>query len=329
MTKGTQALKSDTLVEVDHLYRDYGPVRAVEDVSFQLRKGDILGFLGPNGAGKTTTMQIIAGNLAPTNGQVTINGVDLLDEPKRAKGYIGYLPEAPPLYRELKVDEYLRYCARINRIPRSRVREAVEEAKERCGIAGIGGRLIGNLSKGYQQRVGIAQAIIHKPEVVILDEPTIGLDPIQIREIRTLIRELAQSHGAIVSTHILPEVQAVCNRVQIIHRGRLVFTDTLEHLNERMAPTSLRITLGNPPSPSAIESIEGVSSLEPLGDGEFRLRHEPGSGLAEALAERAVTEGWKLRALVPEQVSLEQIFVDLTLKEGEKASQKSHQEEAA
>ncbi|MGH8370884.1 MAG: ABC transporter ATP-binding protein, partial [Gammaproteobacteria bacterium] len=173
------------LIKVENLYRYYDEHCAVRDVSFELRKGEILGFLGPNGAGKSTTMQMLSGNLAPSAGRIQINGIDLLDEPKRAKALIGYLPEVPPLYPELSVNEYLDYCARLNRVPREHIRAARDSAKQHCGLKDVGRRLIGNLSKGFQQRVGIAQAIIHSPAVVILDEPTVGLDPIQSREIRT------------------------------------------------------------------------------------------------------------------------------------------------
>jgi ABC-2 type transport system ATP-binding protein len=189
-------MNTDSLIRVEHLYRYYGPLCAVDDISFEVRRGEVLGFLGPNGAGKSTTMQIISGNLAPSAGRVLVNGVDILDQPRRAKAELGYLPDQPPLYREMTVDEYLWHCARIRRIPRGDIRAAIERVKERCGLGAVGKRVIANLSKGYQQRVGIAQAIVHTPAVVILDEPTVGLDPIQIREIRSLIRDLGSDHAS-------------------------------------------------------------------------------------------------------------------------------------
>lgn len=216
------------LVNASGLSRHYNNHCAVESLHLTLGKGEVLGLLGPNGAGKSTTMQMISGNLAPTSGEIFIGGIDLLDEPRKAKQQIGYLPEQPPVYRDLSVSEYLHYCARLRSLPSGRRKEAVERACERCGLTDVSARLIGNLSKGYRQRVGIAQAILHNPPVVILDEPTVGLDPIQIREIRKLIRELGQEHGIILSTHILPEVQAVCDRVQILNRGKTVFNDTLD-----------------------------------------------------------------------------------------------------
>jgi len=308
-------MEQTPLVEVEQLTRDYDALRAVDAVSFRVHRGEVLGFLGPNGAGKTTTMQMLTGNLAPSAGRVLINGIDLLDQPRRAKAALGYLPEQPPLYRELTVDEYLRFCARIHRIPRGDISDAVERTKGRCGLGRVGRRLIGNLSKGYQQRVGIAQAIIHSPAVVILDEPTVGLDPIQIREIRALIRELGGDHSVILSTHILPEVQATCDRVQIIHRGRLALDDTIAGLEQRMARTSLRVGLRRPPAEEALASIEGVTDVEPLGEGRFRLHHDAGAAPAEAIAEAAVRGDWGLLELSPERQSLEEIFVDLTRQE--------------
>ena len=303
---------NDLLVKVENLYRYYDNHCAVRDLNFELRKGEILGFLGPNGAGKTTTMQMLAGNLAPSAGQILINGTDLLDQPKRAKSAIGYLPEQPPLYPDFTVDEYLDYCARLNRIPRAKVPAARASAKERCGLKDMGARLIGNLSKGYRQRVGIAQAIIHAPRVVILDEPTVGLDPIQIREIRTLIVELGREHGVVLSTHILPEVQSVCSRVQIIHQGRLVFNDSLAGLTARMQSTSLLLVCRNAPDPNAIRTLPGVDRVETLDERRLRIFFSPNHEPADAVAAEVLKRGWRLLELTPERKSLEQIFVDLT-----------------
>ena len=219
------------LIEAEHLTRYYGKQCAVNDVSFTLAKGEVLGFLGANGAGKTTTMQMLCGNLAPSAGQIKINGFDLLDQPKAAKLSLGYLPDTPPLYKELTVQEFLLYCAQLHGIAKNSIIDAINRAKERCGLTEVADRLIANLSKGFQQRVGIAQAILHNPEVIVLDEPTVGLDPIQIREIRTLIRELGQDHGVILSTHILTEVQESCSHVQIIHQGQLILNETIAGLN--------------------------------------------------------------------------------------------------
>ena len=302
----------DALVSIDGLSRWYGNHRAVHELAFEVRRGEVLGFLGPNGAGKSTTMQMITGNLAPTAGAVHVAGFDLLDQPREAKALIGYLPEQPPLYRELTVDEYLRYCARLHRVAREAVSGAVDSAKVRCGLAEVGKRLIGNLSKGFQQRVGIAQAIIHNPMVVILDEPTVGLDPIQIREIRQLIRELGSEHSVVLSTHILPEVQATCDRVQIISRGELVLSDTIEGIGRRMRGSSLAVAFRRPPRAIELEAIPGVLAVESLGDGRWRIIQDPEQAPADALVARSVTGDWGLYELIPERVSLEEIFVELT-----------------
>jgi ABC-2 type transport system ATP-binding protein len=307
-------MSNRSLVHVEHLTRYYSLTCAVNDVSFDLAKGEVLGFLGPNGAGKSSTMQMITGNLAPNAGQICIAGIDLLDQPKHAKQEIGYLPEQPPVYRELTVDEYLYYCARLNRIPRGKLGAAVGIAKDRCGLGDVGRRLIGNLSKGYQQRVGIAQAIIHNPAVVILDEPTVGLDPIQIREIRTLITELGTDHGIILSTHILPEVQATCNRVQIIHHGKLVYTDSTSGMEQRMNPTSLLAAFQNPPELSSLLQLTGVDSAEQLADGRVRI-HYSDTDPAAVLVEQSVDQHWGLHELAPERRTLEQIFIELTCSE--------------
>ena len=307
-------MSNQALVHIEHLTRYFSQTCAVSDVCFDLAKGEVLGFLGPNGAGKSSTMQMITGNLAPNAGQICIAGIDLLDQPKRAKQAIGYLPEQPPVYRELTVDEYLLYCARLNRIPRGNIAAAVAKAKERCGLGDVARRLIGNLSKGYQQRVGIAQAIIHSPAVVILDEPTVGLDPIQIREIRALICELGKDHGIILSTHILPEVQATCNRVQIIHHGKLVFTDTIAAMEHRLNASSLIAAFNNTPDIASLLQVSGIDHAEQLADGRIRI-HYSDSNPAEALAEQSVSRHWRLHELAPERRTLEQIFIELTCSE--------------
>ena len=320
-------MTSNTLISVEHLSRFYGNLLAVNQIGFELARGEVLGFLGPNGAGKSTTMQVITGNLAPSTGQVKICGIDLLDNPRDAKAEIGYLPEQPPLYVDFTVDEYLAFCARLNRIRRESVAAAMQSAKERCGLTDVGSRLISNLSKGFQQRVGIAQAIIHSPSIVVLDEPTVGLDPIQIREIRKLIRELGNDHGVILSTHILPEVQMTCDRVQIIHRGELVFADTIQNLNQRMESTSLVLACQKLPEISEVESIEGVTAVEAIDAQRLRVDFLVENNPAEKIADTAVSQGWRLFELVPERKSLEQIFVDITTTEHD--SEETGEEEAA
>lgn len=322
-------MTNDTLIEVMHLGRHYGPIQAVSDISFNLQRGEVLGFLGPNGAGKSTTMQMLTGNLAPSQGSIRICGIDLLDQPKTAKAQIGYLPEQPPVYRELTVDEYLTFCARINRLPKNRIASALTRAKERCGLSEVSGRLIGNLSKGYQQRVGIAQAIIHSPAIVVLDEPTVGLDPIQIREIRSLIRELSQEHGVILSTHILPEVQMTCDRVQIISRGHLVYSDTMANLNQQTSATSVVLGLSNDVSDAELMQLPQINLVEQLGPQRWRLQFKQDTHPVADIAKTVIANGWQLLELTPEHKTLEQIFVDITTAEEIAAHHKSDNAENA
>jgi ABC-2 type transport system ATP-binding protein len=305
-------MSDSVLAEVTKVSRFYGALQAVKDVSFTIRKGEVLGFLGPNGAGKTTTMQILSGNLAPSSGTITIGAHDLLDEPRAAKAQIGYLPEQPPLYRELTVDEYLDYCAALNRVPRTRRKAACDTAKQRCGLGDVGRRLIGNLSKGYQQRVGLAQAIIHLPPLVILDEPTVGLDPIQIREIRALIRELGRDHGVILSTHILPEVQATCDRVQIIHRGELVLNESIDKLERHMKGASLTVAFRAPPPAAELQAIAGVTGVQDEKDGRLLVLHEAERNPTDEIVRLAGERGWGLYEIRPGRLSLEQLFVEMT-----------------
>jgi ABC-2 type transport system ATP-binding protein len=304
-----------TLLQVEGLSRFYGPLPAVRNIGFTVRQGEVLGFLGPNGAGKTTTMQMLTGNLAPSAGSITVAGHDLLEDPKRAKAAIGYLPEQPPVYRELTVDEYLDHCAALNRIERPKRRAARDAAKEKCGLAEVGRRLIGNLSKGYQQRVGIAQAIIHLPPVIILDEPTAGLDPIQIREIRHLIRELGRAHSVILSTHILPEVQTVCNHVQIINKGELVLDVSSDELAARLQSSVLTLRFRRAPDHAAIAALTGVKNVETAEGGSLRVYHEPSADPSEALVRLAVERDWGLAALIPQRATLEDVFLELTREE--------------
>lgn len=301
-----------TLIEADQLTRYYGDHCAVDQVSFSLKKGEILGFLGPNGAGKSTTMNMICGNLAPTDGAVSINGIDLLEKPKEAKAEIGYLPETPPIYRELTVDEYLNYCGKLHGLKRAALQKATHFAKQRCGLTEVADRLIGNLSKGFQQRTGIAQAILHSPAVIVLDEPTVGLDPIQIREIRALIRDLGEEHGIILSTHILPEVEESCTHVQIIRQGKLVLSDEIANLKKQMAASSLTLTTSKTVKSTLLESVEGVSAVEMLRDCRYRIHFNHQQNPAEVLAEKLIQSGYGLKELTPERRSMETLFVEMT-----------------
>lgn len=297
----------DILMECRELGRDYGRQSAVRDVSFSLRRGEVLAFLGPNGAGKSTTMNMLTGCLAPSHGAVSVAGIDLLEDPRAAKARIGYLPEHPPLYPELTVDEYLRHAARLRGVGRRALAGAVSRVKAHCGLEAEGRRPLGQLSRGYQQRAGIAQALIHDPDVVILDEPTVGLDPNQVREIRELIRTLGQDHAVILSTHILPEVSAVCSRVQIMVDGRLVFEDDMASLGGT-GSTRLRLRFTAPPDPTALWDLPGVESVERLDETDFLIHHRGSDEIAPEAAALAVKNGWGLAALTPERDSLEEIF---------------------
>jgi len=301
----------EILVEAKGLTRRYGDLLAVDGVDLRLARGEVLGLLGPNGAGKSSTLQMLTGAISPSAGSVRVNGHDLDTAPLAARAALGFLPEQPPVYRDLRVDEYLAYCARLRRVVAAEVRTAVARAKARTGLETVGHRLIGRLSKGFQQRVGIAQAIIHNPPVVILDEPTVGLDPIQQREIRKLVRELGKDHGVILSTHILPEVQAVCDRVIILHQGRIVLDDTLADLSAA-TDIRLRVEFERPPAAAVLAALPGVIAVEGEGAGaSFRI--SIGAGFSnQALLAATLAGDWGLVMLQPERRSLEELFVQLT-----------------
>jgi ABC-2 type transport system ATP-binding protein len=299
------------LVQVEGLTRYYGNARVVDDVTFTLFRGQILGFLGPNGAGKSTTLRMLAGVLAPDTGRIMIDGIDLLDQPVQAKRALGYLPEHPPLYSELTVDEQLYYSARLHGLNRITSRQAIARIKQCCGLTEVSRRLIGHLSKGYRQRVGIAQAVLHDPAVIVLDEPTVGLDPLQSREIRQLIGELGQERSVILSSHLLTEVQTLCTHVQMMRAGRLTHAVSLADL-ERQPPTRLRIRLRTPPPLALLEQLPGVERIDDLGQGHFCLHHAANADPIASLLEMA--RDWGLQELTPERAHLEQLFVDLILK---------------
>ena len=306
-------MDNEILISVNELGRFYGQHQAINNVSFNVHRGEILGFLGPNGAGKSTTMQIISGVLAASHGSVTIAGQDIQTDGRTAKQHIGFLPEQPPLYTDLTVDEYLHYAAHLRNINKSEINDAIKVSKIRCGLEDVGQRLIQNLSKGYKQRVGIAQAIIHSPAVIILDEPTSGLDPIQIREIRELMRELGEDHSVILSTHILSEVQSLCDRVLIINQGNIVLDQHLRELQQRgNNPQQLELGLRQAPAVDVLLAIAGVNAVEQTEQGTLLLDLDPNTNVTNTLLEKSVQEQWGLYLLNPGDASLESIFMQLT-----------------
>ncbi|WP_295432412.1 ABC transporter ATP-binding protein [uncultured Thiodictyon sp.] len=297
----------ETLVRVTDLTRRFGRYTALAGLDLTLARGEVLGLLGPNGAGKTTCLRVLSGNLAPSSGRVEIAGIDLARNPVGAKRLLGYLPERPPLYQDLRIDEYLGFCARLHRVPRAKTADAVAQAKCRCGLDELGRRPIAKLSKGYRQRLGIAQAILHRPRLLILDEPTEGLDPVQVRQIRTLVRELACDSGIIFSSHVLPEVQAVCDRVAILHQGRLVSGD---HLATDRGPLVWRLRLAPPADCAAVSALDCVAQASPLQEEYTRVVLKPDQG-PEDLARQVVAAGLGLRELTAERSDLERVFFDL------------------
>ena len=307
------------MIEADRLTKRYGAFTAVDDISFQVGKGEIVGFLGPNGAGKTTTMRVLTCFLPATEGTARIAGYDIFDNPLEVKRRIGYLPELPPLYRDMRVRTYLEFIAQIKGVAPKEARRRIDEIVVQCGLVDRTEQLIGHLSKGYRQRVGLAQAILHDPEVIIMDEPTSGLDPNQIIEVRQLIRELAQERTVILSTHILPEVEMTCNRVIIIHEGKIVAVDTPENLTANMRDTTrffVRISGDIDIAAKAIATIEGVSDVTQVNNG-LHVHWPAEADLSAAVSARIVELGMGLVEMKREAMSLEEIFHALTMYEKE------------
>jgi ABC-2 type transport system ATP-binding protein len=303
----------EPIVSVQHLAHRYSKAWAIRDINFEIDQKGILGLLGSNGAGKSTTMNILCGVLNQTEGKVLINGVDIREKPEAAKRFIGFLPQNAPLYLDFTVDEYLTYCAHLRLIDKGKIKAAVATVKDRCGIAHFSKRLIGNLSGGYRQRVGIAQAIIHRPNLVVLDEPTNGLDPNQILEVRNLIKEIAAERAVIFSSHILAEIQATCKNIIMIEGGRIVFSDSMEAFNNYIEPNSLVVQLEAPPSTMELAAIPGITMVELLPDKNIRLHFETSPVILETLVVLSVERGWRLRQINLEKSSLDDIFAQLSL----------------
>lgn len=302
------------MIEVRNLTKYYGEHVGIQDISFDVQKGEILGFLGPNGAGKTTTMKILSSYMPPTSGTARVCGYDVFEDSREVKKKVGYLPEHPPLYLDQTVNDYLLFVAEIKGVPSEKRKSVMDNVIEKCGLGDVRHRLIGNLSKGYRQRVGIAQALIHNPEVLILDEPTIGLDPKQIIEIRELIRSLGSDHTIILSTHILQEVTMLCRRVVIINRGRLVAADSYEQLSSQLAK-GMRVLLrvGRPDSSliSELRTIDGVTGVNDAGDSSFIIEMEQGKDVRNKISEVVVRKNYELLELKQLSMSLEDIYINL------------------
>jgi len=312
------------LIEVKNLTKRYGQHYAVDDISFTVNDGEILGFLGPNGAGKTTTMNIITGYISATEGDVVINGVDILAEPEKAKQNIGYLPDAPPLYNEMKVDEYLRFVADIKKVKPQARAKMINEIKETVRITDMSNRLIKNLSKGYKQRVGLAQAMMGHPEVIVMDEPTIGLDPKQIIEMRDVIKRLGKKHTVILSSHLLHEVSAVCDRIMIISKGQIKASDTTEHLSSKLSQghiMGVRVKGEEARIISALESFPVIKSIRPIGSREagtidLELSGDADVDIREAIFTCMSKNNFPILQMKSMDLSLEEIFLQVTGGEG-------------
>ncbi|AYB31968.1 ABC transporter ATP-binding protein [Chryseolinea soli] len=304
----------DLIVKIENLSHRYTNAWAIRGINIEIDKTGIVGLLGSNGAGKSTTMNILCGALNQTEGNVYIQGINMRDDRVAAKREIGFLPQNPPLYLDLTVDEYLNYCASLRLLPEERIKDAVNEAKERCGVQHFSNRLLQNLSGGYRQRVGIAQAIVHRPKLVVLDEPTNGLDPNQIIEVRALIREIALDRAVIFSSHVLSEVQVLCRDIVMIENGRIVFSDTMDAFNNYVEPHSMLIHFEIPPSAEELRQIPGIANVDFLTQRQVRLHFSGDQEIAERVVEASVKKGWRLREISLDKTSVDEIFKQLSSK---------------
>lgn len=306
------------MIQVEGVTKKYPARLAVDHISFEVARGEILGFLGPNGAGKTTTMRMLTGYLAMDAGQITVAGYDVATQAQEVRRRIGYLPESCPLYPEMRVDEYLRFRAELKGVKASARKAKMNEVKEQCGLTEVGSRIIGQLSKGFRQRVGLADALVHDPELLILDEPTVGLDPFQIRQVRALIKQLSERHTIVLCTHILPEVEAICERILIINEGRIVASDTEENLHKKLHASSvieMEVAVDRAVAMAKVNALAGVDvrTATRLDDDWLWMELEADSpSLREELFNLAVTEGWPLRELTEQVHTLEDTFVQIT-----------------
>lgn len=302
----------NSIVKLEHLSHRYTSSWAIRDINMEISQTGIVGLLGSNGAGKSTTMNILCGVLNQTEGNVYVNGINMRENPELAKQEIGFLPQTPPLYMDLTVDEYLIYCAGLRLMPKEKIQPALKEAKERCGIAHYSQRLISNLSGGYRQRVGIAQAIIHRPSLVVLDEPTNGLDPNQIIEVRALIKDIARDRAVIFSSHILSEVQLLCKEIKMIDNGRIVFADSMDAFNNYIEPHSVLMHMENPPAAEALMAIPGVTKTDFLTERQVRVHFNGDQDITEHLIAASIQQGWRLREITLDKTALDEVFKQLS-----------------
>jgi len=306
------------MIKVENLTKRYAGQAAIRDLNFEVGKGEIMGFLGPNGAGKTTTMRILAGFMPATSGRASIAGFDIFEQSLQARTRLGYMPENVPLYSDMRVTEYLDYRAALKGVPHRRIAERVGDVKELCGVKDVEKKIIGALSKGYRQRVGLADALLHEPDLLILDEPTIGLDPNQIRQVRELIKNLGRQHTILLSTHILPEVEMTCSRVIIIHKGRIEACDTPENLLGKLRQAGgvlLEAKVGKDDGAEELKKISAVRDVTTDVDGEwnvFSLRVESGADVREEVFRLATARHWTVRELTQRRATLEDVFVEIT-----------------
>jgi ABC-2 type transport system ATP-binding protein len=301
-----------SILKIDNLSHRYSTSWAIRDINLEIKQTGVIGLLGSNGAGKSTTMNIICGALNPTIGKVYIDGVDSRKEPLLAKQKIGFLPQTPPLHLDFTVDEYLTYAAELRGVQKSEIPAALEEAKEKCQITHFSSRLLKNLSGGYRQRVGIAQAIIHKPQLVVMDEPTNGLDPNQLIEARKLIKEIGKDRTVLLSSHIMSEIHLLCRDIVMIESGRIIFSDSMEAFNNYLEASSLKVVFKSPPTESQLATIPGVNQVEALNSQEFRIRFDGNQEISEHIIEASVANGWRLKEIVFEKQILDDVFKQLS-----------------
>ena len=317
----TGANEPDAMIEVRDLTHYYGPMPAVENVNFTVQRGEVLGFLGPNGAGKTTTMRILTGFMPPTRGTVTLGGYDVVEKSLEVRKRVGYLPESVPLHTEMTVTSYLKYMGTLRGMRGRRVKSRIDDVIDVCRLQDYSKTLIGKLSKGFRQRVGIAQAILHEPEVLVLDEPTIGIDPIQVVETRSLIQDLGREQTVVLSSHILPEVSMICERVLIIHEGHIVAADTPNNLAQHLRGVEqLEVEIGGPPAEAlaALRGIDGATEVthHPRpGINAYRVKFREGRDLRDEISRTVVSNGWSLLSMQMSSMSLEEIFLRVTTSE--------------